>query len=223
MNGKTLPILLVIFLFALSSVAQTTTKNLLEETNLHFLLEGEPNAQDVGFDNPKSSWKVKYELYVTDFSEMEKLGLNRVIGGYKYLTPMIENKKLNKQIKKKSSKLLNGSFTKKMLLTEANRKVVISVKLPQNVVETYTQAAKNPKINPTFILFVTQKIYVKNVANAKLKRKQFLVDFVPLSLFRDDRQTPSRDVSSMSLTTRIVKTENGELEYKGGLFHGVGW
>ena len=101
MNGKTLPILLVIFLFALSSVAQTTTKNLLEETNLHFLLEGVPNAQDVGFDNPKSSWKVKYELYVTDFSEMEKLGLNRLSGGYKYLAPMIENKKLNKQIKKK--------------------------------------------------------------------------------------------------------------------------
>ena len=67
MNGKSLPSLLLIFLFTLSSVAQTTTKNLLEETNLHFFLEGEPTPQDVGFDNPKSSWKVKYQLYLTDF------------------------------------------------------------------------------------------------------------------------------------------------------------
>ncbi len=213
---------LLTLIFTTSIFSQTSQENLLENVEIKFTLLGDPTPKDVGFDNPKSYWKVKYELYVTDFSEPEKLGLSGVNGGYKYLTPVIENKKLNKQIKKKSTRILKGGFTKKMLLTEANREIVIRVNLPQNIVEIFNQA-KNTGKNPTFVIFNTQKVYVKNSAEIELKRKQFFIDFLPLKMIRDDRQMKYRDFSNMYLTTKITKRENGELEYKGGLFHGSGW
>lgn len=225
MNWKILLTLLLVLLFTLSSFAQKKSENLLENVELKFTLQGEPTPQDVGFDNPKSYWKVKYEIYVTDFSEQEKLGLSEVDDeGYKYLAPITENKKFNKQIKKKSMKILRGSFTKKMLLTEANREVVILVNLPQNIVEIFNQAKNNPEKNPTFVLLTTQKVSVKNSDKAKLKRKQFLLDFVPLRIINDNKkQVVYRDLKTMNLNTRIVKGKNGNLEYRGGLFHGLGW
>lgn len=219
---KILPALVVLILAA-SILAQTKQENLLENVEVRFALKGEPNAQEVGFDSPKSYWKVKYEIYITDFSEPEKLGLSRANDGYKYLTPIIENKTLTNRIKKKSTKILKGGFTKKMLLTEANREAVIRVKLPQNIIEVFNQAKINPEKNPTLVLFTTQKVYVKNSPENKLKEKQFLIDFLPLRLTRDDKQIKYRDLKTMTLITRIIKQENGELEYKGGLFHGVGW
>lgn len=74
---KILPVLLLICMFDLSFFAQNTTANLLEETNLHFYLESKPTTQKDVFNNPKDSWKVKYALYLTDFSELEKLGVCR--------------------------------------------------------------------------------------------------------------------------------------------------
>lgn len=223
MNRKFLMSLLFVFLSALPFFAQKQSENLLENVEIKFVLLGDPTPQDVGFDNPKSYWKVEYQLYLTDFSEPEKLGLSGINDGYKYLTPVIENKKLNKQIKKKSTKILKGSFTKKMLLTDANRETVLLVNLPQNIVEVFNQAKINLEINPTFVLFTTQKVYVKNSAKNKLKRKQFLIDFVPLRLIRDDRQIKYRDLKSMTLKTKIIKKENGKLEYNGGLLHGLNW
>ncbi len=169
MNKKSLPILLVILLFALSSDAQTTAKNLLEETNLHFFLEGEPTAQDVGFDNPKSSWKVKYELYLTDFSELEKLGICKRDEEGRHICQTIEGKKQNKKIKKKSLKISKGSFTRQSLSNEAKRQVTVLVNLPPNVIEIYNQATEIPERNPTFILFLTEKVSVRNSADTKLK------------------------------------------------------
>lgn len=222
MNRKILRTLLLVFLFTLSSFAQKQSENLLENVEVKFILQGDPTPQAVGFDNPKSYWKVKYELYLTDFSEPEKLGLSGVYDGYKYITPVIENKKLNKQIKKKSTRILTGSFTKKMLLNEANREIVILVNLPQNIVEIFNQA-KNTEKNPTFVIFNTQKVYVKNSAKSKLKRKQFFIDFVPLKMIRVDQQMKYRDVKTMHLNTTITKRENGTLQYNGGLFHGLNW
>ena len=213
---------LLTLIFTASIFSQTPQENLLENVELKFILQSDPNPQDVGFDNPKSYWKVKYELYVTDFSETEKLGLSKINDGYKYLTPLIENKKFNKQIKKNSTRILKGGFTKKMLLSEANREIAIVVKLPQSIVEIFNQA-KNTGKNPTFVIFNTQKVYVENSAKSELKRKQFIIDFVSLKLILDNQQTKCRDLRTMHLTTKITKQENGELEYRGGLFHGSGW
>ena len=109
-----------------------------------------------------------------------------------------------------------------MLLLEANREIVILVKLPQNIVEIFNQA-KNTGKNPTFVIFNTQKVYVENSAKSELRKKQFIIDFVSLKLILDNQQTKYRDLRTMHLTTKITKRENGKLDYNGGLFHGSGW
>ncbi len=219
MNGKSLPSLLLIFLFALSSVAQTTTKNLLEETNLHFFLEGEPTPQDVGFDNPKSSWKVKYELYLTDFSELEKLGICKRDEAGRHICQIVKDKKQNKQIKKKSSKISKGSFTRQLLSSEANRQVTVPVNLPLNVIEIYNQATKIPERNPTFILFVTEKVWVTNSGSSKLKEKYSITGIRNLKNAMSNQTFEYWDVKNLSLTISIVRQASGQLKLVGSPVH----
>jgi len=219
MNGKSLPSLLLIFLFALSSVAQTTTKNLLEETNLHFFLEGEPTPQDVGFDNPKSSWKVKYELYLTDFSELEKLGICKRDEAGRHICQTVKNKKQNKQIKKKSSKISKGSFTRQLLSSEANRQVTVPVNLSPNVIEIYNQAAKIPERNPTFILFVTEKVSVTNSDSSKLKEKYSITGIRNLKNAMSNQTFEYWNVKNLSLTISIVRQASGQLKLVGSPVH----
>lgn len=219
MNEKTLPTLLLIFWFALSSVAQTTTKNLLEETNLHFFLEGKPTPQDVGFDNPKSFWKAKYELYLTDFSELEKLGICKTDEASRHVCQTVKDKKQNKQIKKKSLKISKGSFTRHSLSSEANRQVTVPVSLPPNVIEIYNQATKIPERNPTFILFIIEKVLVTNSAGKKLKDKYSITGIRNLKNATSNRDFDYWDVRNSSLTISIVRQENGRLKLVGGLVH----
>jgi hypothetical protein len=219
MNKKSLPILLVILLFALSSDAQTTAKNLLEETNLHFFLEGEPTAQDVGFDNPKSSWKVKYELYLTDFSELEKLGICKRDEEGRHICQTIEGKKQNKKIKKKSLKISKGSFTRQSLSNEAKRQVTVLVNLPPNVIEIYNQATEIPERNPTFILFLTEKVSVRNSADTKLKDKYSITGIRNLKHAMSNQNFEYWDVKNLSLTISIVRQESGQLKLVGGVVH----
>jgi len=219
MNGKSLPSLLLIFLFTLSSVAQTTTKNLLEETNLHFFLEGEPTLQDVGFDNPKSSWKVKYELYLTDFSELEKLGICKRDEAGRHICQIVKDKKQNKQIKKKSSKISKGSFIRQLLSSEANRQVTVPVNLSPNVIEIYNQAAKIPERNPTFILFVTEKVSVTNSDSSKLKEKYSITGIRNLKHAMSNQNFEYWDVKNLSLTISIVRQSSGQLKLVGSPVH----
>lgn len=219
MSRKILPILLSIFLFALSSFAQNPAENLLENTNLHFFLEGDPTSQDVGFDNPKSSWKVKYELYLTDFSEMKKLGLSRSNNNREYIPPITRNKSYNKRIKKKSMKISQGIFTRKSLSNETNRQAVFQINLPPSVIEIFNQATKIPERNPTFVLFVTEKVSVKNSAKAKLKEKYLITGFRPLKHAASNQTFDYWDVRNISLTTSVVKQENGRLRFYGGMVH----
>ena len=219
MSQKFLPVLLAVFLFAFSSSAQNVTGNLLENTDLHFSLEGEPASQDVGFDNPKSSWKVKYELYLTDFSELEKLGICTRNEGNQHICPVIREKKLNKQIKKKSLKISKGGFTRKPLSNEANREVVIPVNLPPNIIEIFNQATKIPEKNPTFVLFVSEKISVKNSAKIKLKEKYSITGIRNLKNASSNQTFDYWNVSRLSLSISVVKQEDGRLRLVGGLVH----
>lgn len=219
MYKKSLLILLAIFLFTLSSVAQTTTKNLLEETNLHFFLEGEPTAQDVGFDNPKSSWKVRYELYLTDFSELEKSGICKRDEAGRHICQTVEDKKQNKRIKKKSSKISKGSFARQSLSSEANRQVTVPVKLSPNVIEIYNQAVKIPERNPTFILFVTEKISVTNSDSSKLKEKYSITGIQNLKNAMSNKTFEYWDVKNISLKISIVRESSGQLKLVGNPVH----
>ena len=219
MSRKILPILLTIFLVSLSSLAQNPAENLLENTNLHFFLVGDPAPQDVGFDNPKSSWKVKYELYLTDFSEMKKLGLSKSANNLEYLPSITRNKSYDKRIRKKSTKLAQGIITRKSLANEASREAVIQINLSPGIVEIFNQATKIPERNPTFVLFVTEKVSIKNSAKAKLKEKYSITGFRPLKHAASNQTFDYWDVRNISLTISIVKQENGQLKLFGGMVH----
>lgn len=145
--------------------------SLLETVDLNFTLSGEPSAADVGFDNPKSSWSVKYDLYLIDFSELEKLGRCSRDEYERYVCPPVRDKKLDKRIRKNSLKISKGSFTHRSLAAEAKREVEIPVNLQPNVIQIYNQADVTPEKNPTLVLFVTTKVSTKNSARAKLKKK----------------------------------------------------
>lgn len=150
MNKNLVPILLVVLLFALSSAAQTAAKNLLEETNLHFVVEGEPTTRDVGFDNPKSSWKVKYELYLTDFSELEKLGVCNKDEAGRHICQPVKDKKQNSQIKKKFLKISKGSFARQSLASEANRQVSAKVNLTRECRRNLQSSHQNSRKKSDF-------------------------------------------------------------------------
>lgn len=208
MERKLLSILLVILFLAVSSFAQDQTENLLEKTELNFTLYSDVDSQDSGFDNPKSSWKVKYDLFLTDFSELEKLGVcQKDVEGRHICLPIVE-KKTNKKIKKISSKLLAGNFVRKSLSNESNRNVVVPVNLAPNVIEIFNQARNSPEKNPTFVVFVTQKISAKNSANVKLKQKILMTGINNLKNAMSNQNFDYWDVSCFSVNGIIGKLGN---------------
>lgn len=205
MNRKFLSIPFAILLFAISSFAQERAENLLEKTELNFALSADADSQDVGFENPKSSWKVKYELFLTDFAELEKLGVCSRDAEGRHICLPIREKKLNKRIKKKSSKLRAGNFVRKNLSTESNRSVVVPVNLAPNVIETFNQAKKLPEKNPTFVLFVTEKISVKNSANLKLKQKNSRIGINNLKNAMSNQNFEYWNISCLLVRSSIAK------------------
>jgi hypothetical protein len=136
-----------------------------------------------------------------------------------YIPPIIRNKSYNKRLRKKSTKISEGIFTKKSLSNETNRQAVIQINLAPEVIEIFNQATKIPERNPTFVLFVTEKVSVKNSARAKLKEKYLITGFRPLKHAASNQTFDYWDVRNISLTTTIVKQENGRLRLYGGTVH----
>ena len=219
MSRKLLLISLLNFLFVASVFAQTAPESFPEEVTLHFLLEGSPTPQDAGFDNPQSYWKASYELYLADFSDLQKLGFGKTDKGFKFLPPIFQNKKYNQRIKKNSTKIIRGSFRKKLLANPANRDVAIKVKLSPDVVGIFNQALTTPDKNPTFILMVTEKVSVKNPSGVKLKEKYRTTGFSPLKYPAPNGSFENTNVRNLSLTANVGKQENNQLKLTVFLLH----
>lgn len=206
MKRKFLSISLTILLFSISLLAQDQTENLLEKTELNFALSADADLPDVGFENPKGFWKVKYELFLTDFAELEKLGVCQRDAEGRHICLPIRDKKLNKQIKKKSSKLRAGNFVRKNLSTDSNRNVVVvPISLAPNVIETFNQARKLPEKNPTFVLFVTEKISIKNSSNLKLKQKNSRIGINNLKNAMSNQNFEYWNISCLSVRSSVAK------------------
>lgn len=217
MSRKLLSILFVSFLFAVSTFAQTVQGNLLDKVELHFFLSGEPTPVDVGFDNPKSSWKLKYQLYLMDFAELEKIGRCKKDEFGRHNCLLSYDKKLDKQIRKSSIK--KGRFTRKSLSTEANREVIIPVNLQPNIIEIFNQATKAPDKNPSLILFVDTTASIKNSAKSKFKRKYSTNGVRPLKMADSNKTFEYWDIKNISLNLTITKGEDGQLKRFNGLIH----
>ncbi len=214
-------LILSIFLLALFNAvsAQNETSNLLEKVELTFSLSGEPAPADVGFDNPKSSWKLKYELYLTDFAELEKIGRCHKDEVGRHICLPVFDKKIDKRIRKISTKIRKGNFARKSLINESNREVVISINLSPEIVEIFNQAVKAPDKNPTFVLFVTTRASTKNSAKAKFRKKYSVSGIKPLKLASSNKTSEYWNVKVLSLHLTITKEEDGQLKGFNSLIH----
>lgn len=202
------------FLFSLfnSVSAQTVSENLLEKLDLKFYLSGDPTPADVGFDNPKSSWKLNYELYLTDSNDLEKLGRCRRNEEKQLNCFMPTNKKLDKQIKKISVLITKGKFAKNQLASESNRDITIPIQLSPAIIEIYNQARNIYDKNPTFILFIKTKASTKTTTKQKFKKKLVTSRVFPLKTYAvKDKSFDYWNVRSLLVGFTISKSEDGKL------------
>lgn len=213
-----IPAILILLLLAASvSFAQNNQENILEDTNLQLFLEGEPSAQAVGFDNPKSFWQVSYELYLTDYSELLKLGICKTDNSRVLPCDPAEDKKSKKQIRKVSTQIAKGSFLNKNLGEEANREAKVKIKLAPEIVEVFNRSAADEGKNPTFILFITGRVSVENSDKQKFDDRYVLTSIKKLKTGSRRKDFEYWDVRRMYLTTRIIKLEDGRLTLLRGL------
>lgn len=72
MKLKVLRILLIALFCVIPTVAQDAKENLLDKVDLTFFVKGNPTVEDAGFNNPKSFWRIEYELYLFDWDALKK-------------------------------------------------------------------------------------------------------------------------------------------------------
>jgi hypothetical protein len=219
MPRKYLLILFTLFIFALPAFAQTASGNLIDKVDLRFDLNADPTPADVGFDNPKSSWKLKYTLYLIDFSELEKIGRCRKDEVGRHLCLPGYDTKLDKKIRKNSIKLQKGSFSKKSLSNEANREITIPVNLQPKIIEIFNQATKTPEKNPSLILFIDTKASLKTSGKGKVKRKYSTNGIQPLKMASSNKMFEYWDVKNISTNLTIAKGEDGQIKKFSGMIH----
>lgn len=216
MKSLILSITFLLFLFAISALAQQPPENLLEKTELTFYIEAEPTIADAGFNNPKSSWKIEYQLYLTDRAELTKIG--RCGAGEteqeKKGCSHTVNQKPDKRIKKISVLLSKKKYKRNNLAADSNRKIVETVNFSPEVIETFNQAAKVYEKNPTFVLFVKVSVSTKNAAKAKLKKKYMTEGIHWLKIYNfEGKPFDYWNVSKLSFGSRVVKENDGSLRF----------
>lgn len=221
MRLNILLILLITLLCVVSTVAQNAKENLLEKVDLTFYVEGSPTIEDVGFNNPKSSWKIEYQLYLSDWNTLKKLGRCGVKDegtSKEYCSPTI-NQKLDKRIKKIAVLVSKGKFSRNRLSVESNRKIIETVNLTPEVIEIFNQASQIYEKNPVFVFYVKTKISTKNSAGAKLKKKYMTEGLHWLKIYKLDKSFDYWNLAKLSFRTEVVKMEDGSLELQVGYTH----
>lgn len=173
-------------LFTTFSFAQNSTENLIEKVDLVFSLSGDPTPESVGFNNLKSYWNLEYELVLTDSAALEKIGRCQRTEDYKLNCPLNTNKKLDKKIRRISTRIAKGKFKKKPLLSNSNRDVEISTLLSAEIIDIFNKAV-NSEANPTFVLFVKTKAFTRTSDKVKFKKRISTSGVHPLKFYRSDK------------------------------------
>ena len=210
-------LLLIAILFSFNSFSQ---ENSFDKLNLTFQLEAEPTIEDVGFDNPKSSWKVKYEVYVADFAELEKLGKcgydqARSIRNCSNLT----DKKLDKKIRKMATRIGTGKFSQNQLSKDENRKLLRTFALPPKAVNIFQEAGQLYERNPVLIIYVSSKISTKNSAGTKLKKRYETEGLNWWKIYNADKTIEYINLAKITYHLVVQKSKEGLLQLNVGYVH----
>jgi hypothetical protein len=163
-----------------------------DEVNVAFTLDGTPTPEDVGFDNPKSSWKFTYELRFlndvnTPFEIQEKIYAKYENQGEKTKWLPKANKLIDKETKKMSILITKGRIKKSSLFPENNREILMPIKLTRQIQEIIAASAGSNQ-NPEFIIYVKGKLSTKTTSKLKFKEKYSIRFPCPVKIQSSDRK-----------------------------------
>jgi hypothetical protein len=194
------------------TAASGDSSNLLERVTLKFDVEAIPQPADIGFDNPKSSWKLEYELRLSDEKTVDGWQFGAYAACLKN-TPGYQkcvakaNKKLNKKFKKSALLIIKGKFQNVPLLPASNREMSVPVNFTPEVINIFNRAAQS-KENPIFLLHIKSKVSAKTSGKVKVKYKTEIGFQYPLKLQRKDGSFDYYNITSFGATVRIIKEDN---------------
>jgi hypothetical protein len=201
--------LFLICLVVLPAAAQSN--NLIETVDIYFSMPGEPTPEAVGFDNPKSYWKVKYELMLSDSFTLEKLGrCKRTPPDNRLNCPLNYDKKLSKKMRIGAIPITKGEFIKRGPMSESDREVKIPVRLTPEIIEIFSKSVGVDGVNPTFLLFVKTKAATRAADKAKFKRKLSTEGIHPLKFYYADMKFADYwNITKIGLSLGLARDDDG--------------
>lgn len=204
--------LFLICLGVLPAAAQgQKNENLIETVDIYFSLPGEPTPEKVGLDNPKSYWKLKYELMLSDSFALEKLGrCKRTPPDNRLNCPLNYDKKLSKKMRIGDIPITSGEFIKRGPMSESDREVRIPVRLTPAIIEIFNRSVGVDGANPTFLLFVRTKASTRAADKAKFKRKLSTEGIHPLKFYYADMKFADYwNITKIGLSLGLARDEDG--------------
>lgn len=204
-----------------AAFAQSAQENLLEKVDIRFLLDGDPSASDVGFDDPKSTWKIEYQLYLTDWDDLQKLGrcgVRQAPDSPAYCSHTVD-KNLDKKVKKVSRIMSKGKFVKTQLSSDANREILETVNFSPEVIAAFNEAAKVYAKNPVYVFFVKTSIKIKAPSGKKFKKKFMTEGLHSLKIYKVDKTFDYWNLAKLSYWLTIAKEKDGALYLRKGYTH----
>lgn len=225
MTKKYLSATLLVFFFAFAVSAQTpgishptSAPNLLEKIELKFNLTGMPTPEEVGFDNRKSSWKLKYELLLSDEKTIAALTSKAYVNCkdsdatyQKCVTKT--NKKLDREYRKVALFVSRAAFVKNTLLSSAEREILVPVNFSPDVIRVFNEAAAQSAANPVFLLQIKSKVTGKTSTGEKIKYKTTTRFQYPLKFIRSDGSYEFYNITIFGASVGIDRKPDGGFSY----------
>jgi hypothetical protein len=199
------------------SKSQTVPPNLLDKIDLKFDLAGTPKPEDVGFDDRNSSWKLKYELLLSNEKTISNL-ISKAYANCKNTAANYQkcaakaDKKLDKQFKKIALFISHGAFERNSLSSEAQREILDSVKFMPDVIRIFNDAAQSTE-NPVFILRIKSKVSAKTSTKKKIKYKTSVRFEYPLKLIQRGGSFEFYNINVFGASIGIDKKSEGRFSY----------
>ena len=190
--------------------------DLINYVRIDFLLEPLLPLSEIGFDNPQSNWKVEYEVFLTETSELEKIGRCQRDEFHRFICPLIiekkDRQKYRRQIKSKLVKIYQGSFDRNNLAEESNRDFEMLIPLSPEIVKILNNA-KTSESNPAFVLFSKIKFNLKNSQNQKFKETREGDGVLPLKAYHEGKKYSTFDLNRKEITVgwAITKSPGGRI------------
>ncbi len=197
--------------------SQAASPNLLEKIDLKFNLTGTPTPDDIGFDDRKGFWKLRYELLLSDAKTIDDLiskayvKCKNTTAGYQKCVGKV-NKKLDKKFKKIALFVSRGAFVKNSLFSQAEREIFVPVNFSPDVIHIFNDAAQSA-VNPVFLLQIKSNVSAKTSTKKKIRYKTATTFQYTLKLVRRDGSFDFFNITVFGASIGIEKQSNGGISY----------